>query len=97
MRQAAAPSCFKSGGTQVARRIVSTTRNTPPLLSEFGHSFVLHRDQHPSIPAAPYTRRRGTADLLDQIVVRGLDDHSRTTWEFVGPMDNENSTIWGAR
>jgi histidyl-tRNA synthetase len=28
-------------------------------------------------------------------LVRGLDYYSRTTWEFVGPMDNENSTISG--
>jgi histidyl-tRNA synthetase len=27
--------------------------------------------------------------------VRGLDYYSRTTWEFIGPMDNENSTISG--
>jgi histidyl-tRNA synthetase len=28
-------------------------------------------------------------------LVRGLDYYSRTTWEFVGPMANENSTISG--
>ncbi|HEX4930369.1 MAG TPA: ATP phosphoribosyltransferase regulatory subunit, partial [Gaiellaceae bacterium] len=28
-------------------------------------------------------------------LVRGLDYYSRTTWEFVGPMQNENSTISG--
>jgi histidyl-tRNA synthetase len=28
-------------------------------------------------------------------LVRGLDYYSRTTWEFIGPMDNENSTISG--
>lgn len=28
-------------------------------------------------------------------LVRGLDYYSRTTWEFVGPLDNENSTISG--
>ena len=27
--------------------------------------------------------------------MRGLDYYSRTTWEFIGPMDNENSTISG--
>jgi histidyl-tRNA synthetase len=27
--------------------------------------------------------------------VRGLDYYSRTTWEFIGPMANENSTISG--
>ena len=28
-------------------------------------------------------------------LVRGLDYYSRTTWEFIGPMGNENSTISG--
>jgi histidyl-tRNA synthetase len=28
-------------------------------------------------------------------LVRGLDYYSRTTWEFIGPMANENSTISG--
>ena len=28
-------------------------------------------------------------------LVRGLDYYSRTTWEFIGPMDNENATISG--
>ncbi len=28
-------------------------------------------------------------------LVRGLDYYTRTTWEFIGPMDNENSTISG--
>jgi histidyl-tRNA synthetase len=32
---------------------------------------------------------------LVSTLVRGLDYYSRTTWEFVGPMDNENSTISG--
>jgi histidyl-tRNA synthetase len=27
--------------------------------------------------------------------VRGLDYYSRTTWEFVGPLENENATISG--
>jgi histidyl-tRNA synthetase len=33
-------------------------------------------------------------DLVPTLV-RGLDYYSRTTWEFVGPMDNENATISG--
>ena len=33
-------------------------------------------------------------DLVPTLV-RGLDYYSRTTWEFIGPMDNENSTISG--
>jgi len=28
-------------------------------------------------------------------LVRGLDYYSRTAWEFIGPMENENSTISG--
>jgi histidyl-tRNA synthetase len=32
---------------------------------------------------------------LQPTLVRGLDYYSRTTWEFIGPMDNENSTISG--
>ena len=32
---------------------------------------------------------------LAPTLVRGLDYYSRTTWEFIGPMDNENSTISG--
>ena len=37
----------------------------------------------------------GVAYDLVPTLVRGLDYYSRTTWEFVGPMDNENSTISG--
>ncbi len=37
----------------------------------------------------------GVAYELVPTLVRGLDYYSRTTWEFVGPMDNENSTISG--
>jgi histidyl-tRNA synthetase len=32
---------------------------------------------------------------LDPVLVRGLDYYSRTTFEFVGPDDNANSTICG--
>jgi histidyl-tRNA synthetase len=37
----------------------------------------------------------GIAYELVATLVRGLDYYSRTTWEFVGPMDNENATISG--
>jgi histidyl-tRNA synthetase len=37
----------------------------------------------------------GVAYELVPTLVRGLDYYSRTTWEFVGSMDNENSTISG--
>ena len=37
----------------------------------------------------------GVAYTLVPTLVRGLDYYSRTTWEFIGPMDNENSTISG--
>ena len=37
----------------------------------------------------------GVAYELVPTLVRGLDYYTRTTWEFIGPMDNENSTISG--
>ncbi len=37
----------------------------------------------------------GVVYELVPTLVRGLDYYSRTTWEFIGPMDNENSTISG--
>jgi histidyl-tRNA synthetase len=37
----------------------------------------------------------GVAYELVPTLVRGLDYYTRTTWEFVGPMANENSTISG--
>ncbi|HSS72825.1 MAG TPA: histidine--tRNA ligase [Gaiellaceae bacterium] len=37
----------------------------------------------------------GVAYEIVPTLVRGLDYYSRTTWEFIGPMDNENSTISG--
>ncbi len=37
----------------------------------------------------------GVAYELVPTLVRGLDYYTRTTWEFIGPMENENSTISG--
>jgi histidyl-tRNA synthetase len=37
----------------------------------------------------------GIAYVLDPTLVRGLDYYARTTWEFVGPDENANSTISG--
>jgi histidyl-tRNA synthetase len=37
----------------------------------------------------------GVSYTLVPTLVRGLDYYSRTTWEFIGPMENENSTISG--
>jgi histidyl-tRNA synthetase len=37
----------------------------------------------------------GVTYTLVPTLVRGLDYYSRTTWEFVGPMENENSTLSG--
>jgi histidyl-tRNA synthetase len=37
----------------------------------------------------------GVTYTLAPTLVRGLDYYSRTTWEFIGPMENENSTISG--
>jgi histidyl-tRNA synthetase len=33
--------------------------------------------------------------LVEPTLVRGLDYYSRTTWEFVGPLENENATLSG--
>jgi histidyl-tRNA synthetase len=32
---------------------------------------------------------------LEPTLVRGLDYYSRTTWEFIGPLENENATLSG--
>ena len=37
----------------------------------------------------------GVAYTLVPTLVRGLDYYTRTTWEFIGPMDGANSTISG--
>jgi histidyl-tRNA synthetase len=37
----------------------------------------------------------GVPYLLDATLVRGLDYYTRTTFEFIGPEDNANSTICG--
>jgi len=37
----------------------------------------------------------GVAYVLDPVLVRGLDYYTRTTFEFVGPEENVNSTICG--
>ncbi len=37
----------------------------------------------------------GVAYRIEPTLVRGLDYYSRTTWEFVGPLANENATISG--
>jgi histidyl-tRNA synthetase len=37
----------------------------------------------------------GVRYRLSPTLVRGLDYYSRTTWEFVGPLENENATLSG--
>ena len=37
----------------------------------------------------------GVASEIVPTLVRGLDYYSRTAWEFIGPMENENSAISG--
>lgn len=37
----------------------------------------------------------GVTYRLEPTLVRGLDYYSRTTWEFIGPLENENATISG--
>ncbi len=42
-----------------------------------------------------YLDAYGVPYVLDPVLVRGLDYYSRTTWEYLGPDDNANSTISG--
>jgi len=35
----------------------------------------------------------GVEYRLEPTLVRGLDYYSRTTWEFIGPLENENATL----
>jgi histidyl-tRNA synthetase len=37
----------------------------------------------------------GVRYRVEPTLVRGLDYYSRTTWEFVGPLENENATLSG--
>ena len=37
----------------------------------------------------------GVEYRLVPTLVRGLDYYSRTTWEFIGPLENENATLSG--
>ena len=37
----------------------------------------------------------GISYRLEPTLVRGLDYYSRTTWEFIGPLENENATLSG--
>jgi len=37
----------------------------------------------------------GVRYRLEPTLVRGLDYYSRTTWEFIGPLENENATLSG--
>ena len=37
----------------------------------------------------------GVEYRIEPTLVRGLDYYSRTTWEFVGPLENENATLSG--
>jgi histidyl-tRNA synthetase len=39
--------------------------------------------------------RAGVPYVVDPVLVRGLDYYSRTTFEFIGPDENANSTICG--
>ncbi|HEV2591266.1 MAG TPA: histidine--tRNA ligase [Gaiellaceae bacterium] len=42
-----------------------------------------------------YLDAYGVTYVIDPVLVRGLDYYSRTTWEFLGPDENANSTICG--
>ena len=45
--------------------------------------------------APPARRSTASRTSLDPTLVRGLDYYSRTTFEFIGPDENANSTICG--
>ena len=45
--------------------------------------------------SAPTSTRRVSRYTLVPTLVRGLDYYSRTTFEFIGPTENQNSTITG--
>ena len=64
------------------RRRRSATRSAP-------------RASSTSPPFAPTSTRTASRYELVPTLVRGLDYYTRTTWEFVGPMDEANSTICG--
>ena len=42
-----------------------------------------------------YLEAHGVPYVVDPVLVRGLDYYSRTTFEFIGPDENANSTICG--
>jgi len=42
-----------------------------------------------------YLDAYGVPYVIDPVLVRGLDYYTRTTWEFIYPLDNANSTISG--
>jgi histidyl-tRNA synthetase len=42
-----------------------------------------------------YLDAYGVPYVIDPVLVRGLDYYSRTTWEYLGPDENANSTISG--
>ena len=48
-----------------------------------------------SPPCGPTSTPPASPTRSCPTLVRGLDYYTRTTWEFIGPMDNENSTISG--
>jgi histidyl-tRNA synthetase len=42
-----------------------------------------------------YLDAYGVPYVIDPVLVRGLDYYARTTWEFIGPDENANSTLSG--
>ena len=65
-----------------ARRRRSATRSATPASST-------------SPPCARSSTRSASPTTLVPTLVRGLDYYTRTTWEFVGPLEGANSTISG--
>ena len=48
-----------------------------------------------SASSALTSTQTGVEYQLVPTLVRGLDYYSRTTWEFIGPLENENATLSG--
>ena len=72
----------RGAGGAATRRRRSATRSATPAAST-------------SPTCAAYLDAYGVEYELVPTLVRGLDYYSRTTWEFVGPLENENATLSG--
>jgi histidyl-tRNA synthetase len=86
--------------TSPLRALDNLTQKPPAVQAVLAHAPTIGdslcdacRDHFAQVTAA--LEETGVAYELVPTLVRGLDYYSRTTWEFVGPMENENSVISG--